>query len=384
MAEQALYVPHSLGVVTGSRRARPWLARDAQQAIEHASEQPWRGQPVFATAPDAFAWLDWARAQDWLPAGLAVAHIDVHTDLTSEGIYRVHVGPAQLRDAANQVLRPYPGTAGPDEAVLAACHGIARADAMRTWLLHTIGATARDQRHAALSTVWTYGYQIAARDGRAALAGQVARAARAILADPQAGATRDGGTAELRRLDQAATMLAAGAAIVATADLPEPIYQQATSAEIDAGYANGWDAALAVAWKEALRLGALHGVMGGAADIEAIWRTDADSRPRTARIQARPAQQWLADILLDANRTIAAQWLLATAAPLPPPPPQPAAAAPPVPPSQPAPEAPDPAPGTTHAPPPAGRAFPNPPAQVDELPAAATPPPARESHGRQR
>jgi len=368
MAEHALYVPHSLGTVIGSRQARPWVARDAQHGIDDSV--PWRGQPVFPTPGDAFAWLEWADDQDWLPAGLAVAHITAWTDPTAEGLRRVHIGPDRLRQAVNQVVRPYPGAGGPDPRVLAACYGIARADAMRTWLLDTGGATARQQRHAALTTAWDYGYRIAARDGRAVQLAQVARAVRALLADPTAEGIRDAGVAELRRLNLAATTVAGQTVGFNTAFLPEPVFQHATSAELDAGYVHGWDAALAVAWKEALRLGALHGAMEAATDIEAHWRADPDSRPDAVRIQGRRADRWLADVLLEANRNVASQWMLVTAQPLPAPPPQPDAADAPLAPSPPASSA--------------GRAFPADSGTAHDPPAPAPPPPPSREPGMRR
>jgi hypothetical protein len=251
---------------------------------------------------------------------------------------------------------------------------------MRTWMLNTVGATAREQRHVALSAVWEYGYRVAARDGRAVLADQVARAVRAILADPRAGATNADGVVELRRLDQAAATIGAGAGIVTAADLPGDVFAQAAAAEIDAGHVRGWDAAIAVVWTQALRLGALHGAMGAAVAIRGLWRAQPHGRPAgAARIHARPVDDWFNDLVGDANRTFATGWLLVTAASLPPPPPQPEAAVAPV-----TPPLSTPSRGGNSPQASAGRAFPAPSTVAGQPAPPASPPPPRDQPGRRR
>ena len=385
MAEQALYVPHSLGVVIGSRQSRPWLARDAEQAIS----TPWQGQPAFAAASDAFAWLDWARQQPWLPGGLAVAHADVHTDLTAEGIHRIHIAPRQLREAANQVLRAHPAAGAPDPDILAACQGIARADAAWTWLVEQAGATAAERTTAAMTTMWEHGYRLAARDARAALAGQVARTLTAthIELATSRSAAQARGRDELTRLDHAAATLAAAAALITVPDPPPSVLAQARQALRQGGELSGWDTALAALWKHALRTGALDAVVGAATDIETLWRAG----PRTtcsepARIQAQPAEAWVAAMLADANRAVASAWLLATAQPLPAAPPQPHASAAPTIPTQPEVDsAAEPGPAGAESGPVAGRAFVALPGVGGEQPTAtAAPPPPPGPPGRRR
>ena len=380
MAEQALYVPHSLGVVIGSRQTRPWLAPDADQAIG----TPWQGQPAFAAASDAFAWLDWARQQPWLPGGLAVAHADVYTDLTAEGIHRIHIAARQLRDPANQVLRAHPAAGTPDLDALAACQGIARADAAWTWLVEQAGATAGERSTAALTTMWEHGYRLAARDARAALAGQVARtltATRTELAtSPSAAQAR--GREELTRLEHAAATLAAVAALVTVLDPPQSMLAQARDALRLRGELSGWDTVLAAVWTHALRAGAVDAVVGAATDIETLWRAE----PRTtcsapARIQAQPAEAWVAAMLVDANRAVTSQWLLATAQPLPAAAPQPHASAAPTMPTQPGQDSaagPGTMPTEAEPGPAAARAFGAPPGTGGDQPTATTalPPPA--------
>ena len=387
MAERALYVPHSLGVVIGSRQSRPWLARDAEQAIA----TPWRGQPAFAAATDAFAWLDWARQQPWLPGGLAVAHADVHTDLTAEGIHRIHIGARQLREAANQVLRAHPATGGPDQDVLAACQGIARADAAWTWLVEQAGATAGERTTAAMTTLWDHGYRLAARDARAALAGQVARTLKATQAElaTSCSAADARSRDELTSLDHAAATLAAAAALLTVPDPPPSVLAQARQALRLGGELSGWDRALAAVWKNALRTGALDAVVGAATDIETLWR----AAPRTtcsepARIRAQPAEAWVAAMLVDANRVVASAWLLATAQPLPAAAPQPHASAAPTTTTQPEVDSATEfgtAPTGAEPSPPAARAFVALPGVRGEQPAAtAAPPPPPGPPGRRR
>src|SRR5258705_6196967 len=96
-----IHVPHPLGVIVGSRLLRPWLADDAQQGID----TPWRGQPAFTSAADAYAWLYWARTQPWLPHRLSIARTDLRSSETVHRHRRIHVGPSPPRDPRQPGLR---------------------------------------------------------------------------------------------------------------------------------------------------------------------------------------------------------------------------------------------------------------------------------------
>lgn len=328
MADQALYVPHTLGVVVGSAERRPWIAAD----LDTATALPWRGQPVFAIAADAFDWVDWASEQPWLPSGMAIAHVNTRTDVTAEGMTRVHVGSRHLRDPASQVLRAHAAAAGPHERVLAGCYATARTDAARAWLIDQAGADAKHRTDAATTAVWTYGYHIAARDARTAYAGHVARSVAATQTTQSTSDEKRQGGGELGRLADAAATLAAGAAFVHVVDLPSAVRAHAREGLRRGGELTGWDEALNVVWQQALRAGVLDATVGAASDIETLWRDGDHDYVRTARIGGRSADRWVSAAIADANRAVVSAWLVVTARLLPPAPSYPRAAATPTPP----------------------------------------------------
>jgi hypothetical protein len=310
MAE-TVYLPHHLGVIVGSRRHRPWLADDAQQAIDVR----WRGQPAFTSAAHAYAWQYWARTQSWLPDGLSIARTDMHTSETVNGLRRLRVGHGQLRDPDYQVLRTSPAGVGPDEQALAACFGMARAAAARTWLIDQIGADARTRIDAVVRCVWDYGYRLAARDARCAVAGHLQRSVRAVQAAMAAttlGRPRGPGWSHLEHLDRAATSI-----VDTSAPRDVPDLDPATLAEFRAQMRSGgeleaWDDVLAAVWKHTLRTAVLDAVGAAAETLTTAGLADATTAAH-ARIEGQPATQWRNITLNDANRAVAVGWLFATA-----------------------------------------------------------------------
>jgi hypothetical protein len=324
-----VHVPHHLGVIVGSRVLRPWLADDAQQAID----APWRGQPAFTSAADAYAWLYWARTQPWLPDGLSIARTDVRISESVNGLRRVQVGQSQLRDPDHQVLRTHPAGVGPDEQALAASFGMARSAAARTWLIDQVGADARTRIDAVVQSVWEYGSLLAAGDARLALAGHVQRSVRAVQAAMFATTTgRPSGPAwtYLQRLDQAAAAIVDAPAPTRLLDLDKATLEQFRAQMREGGALGAWDDVLAAVWKHALRTAVLDAIGTAVQDLTAATQTATTSRAAKPRIDGQPAAQWLKIILNDANRAVAVGWLFATARLAPPPPPRPDAADPPL------------------------------------------------------
>jgi hypothetical protein len=324
-----VHIPHHLGVIVGSRLLRPWLADDAQQAID----TPWRGQPAFTSAADAYAWLYWARTQPWLPDGLSIARTDVRISETVNGLRRVQVGQGQLRDPDHQVLRTHPAGVGPDEQALAASFGMARSAAARTWLIDQVGVDARTRIDAVVQSVWEYGSLLAAGDARLALAGHVQRSVRAVQAAMFATTTgRPSGPAwtYLQRLDQAAAAIVDAPAPTRLLDLDKATLEQFRAKMREGGELGAWDDVLAAVWKHALRTAILDAIGTAVQDLTAATGTDNPNAFRRPRIDGQPAAQWLKITLNDANRAVAVGWLFATARLAPPPPPRPDAADPPL------------------------------------------------------
>jgi hypothetical protein len=327
-----VYIPHHLGVIVGSHVLRPWLADDAQQAID----APWRGQPAFTSAADAYAWLYWARTQPWLPGTLSIARTDLRSSTETNGVRRIQVGQGRLRDPDYQVLRTHPAGAGPDEQVLAACYGMARAAAARTWLIDQVGADAQTRIDAVVRCVWEYGYRLAAGDARAALAGHLQRGVRAVQAAMSAttlGRPRGPAWSYLERLDRTA-----GAIIEAPAPTDLPDLDKATLAQFraqmrDGGELGAWNDVLAAVWKHTLRTAVLNAVAATAEALTTTPLADATTGP-PARIEGQPATQWRNITLNDANRAVAVGWLFTTARLTAPPDPQPDAAEAPLQPSR--------------------------------------------------
>ena len=327
-----VYIPHHLGVIIGSHVLRPWLADDAMQAID----AQWRGQPAFTSAADAYAWLYWARTQPWLPGALSIARTDLRVSETVNGLRRIQVGQGQLRDPDYQVLRTHPAGAGPDEQALAACYGMARAAAARTWLIDQVGADAQTRIDAVVRCVWEYGCRLAAGDARSALAGHVQRSVRAVQAAMSAatlGRPRGPAWSYLEHLDRRA-----GAIVDAPAPTELPDLDKATLAQFRAqmregGELGAWDDVLAAVWKHTLRTAVLDAVGATAEALITASLADATTGP-PARIEGQPATQWRNITLNDGNRAVAVGWLFATARLAAPPDPQPDAAQAPLQPSR--------------------------------------------------
>jgi hypothetical protein len=322
MAER-VYLPHHLGTIVGSHVLRPWLASDAQEAID----TPWQGQPAFGSAADAYAWLYWARMQPWLPAELAIARTDAQPAIDTTRPPRLHVNQDQLRDPDHQVLRTHPAGAGPDEQALAACFGMARAAAAKTWLFDQAGADSRTRIDAVVRGVWEYGYRLAAGDAHTALAGHVQRSVRAVQAAMSAttlGRPRGPAWSFLDNLGRAA------AAIVDAAPKDPPDLGSAVLAEFRAqmregGELGAWDDVLAAVWKHTLRAAVLDAV-GATAEALTVASLADPATANHARVDGQPAKQWRNITLNDANRAVAVGWLFATAHLASPPQPRPDAA----------------------------------------------------------
>ena len=140
---------------------------------------------------------------------------------------------AKLRDPDHQVLRTHPAGAGPDEQALAACFGMARAAAARTWLIDQAGADARTRIDAVLRGV---GLRLPAgrrrhprRPGRPRPAQRPRR--QAAMAATTLGRPRGPAWSFLENLSRAA------AAIV-----DEPAYRPARAGPRGAGHVPGADA----------------------------------------------------------------------------------------------------------------------------------------------
>lgn len=307
MAEP-VYLPHHLGTVVGSHVLRPWRAGDAQQAID----TPWHGQPAFGSAADAYAWLYWARTQPWLPPGLAIARIDAQPGIDGTRPPRLHVDHGQLRDPDRQVLRTHPAGAGPDEQALAACFGLTRAAAARTWLIDQAGADSRTRIDAVVRGVWEYGYRLAAGDARASLAGHVLRSVRAVQAAMSAttlGRPRGTAWSFLDTLGRAATAIVDTPAPLDVPDLARTDLAQFRAQMRDGGELGAWDPVLAAVWKHTLRAAVLDAVTSTA---EALTVASLAEPATQARIEGQPAHQWRNITLNDANRAVAVGWLFAT------------------------------------------------------------------------
>jgi hypothetical protein len=327
MAER-VHLPHHLGTIVGSHVLLPWLAADAQQAID----TPWRGQPAFTRAADAFAWLYWARAQPWLPAGLSIARTDAQPTIDGTRPPRLHVDQDQLRDPGHQVLRTHPAGVGPDEPALGACFGMARASAARTWLIDQAGADSQARIEAAVRGVWEYGYRLAAGDARAAVAGHVQRSVRAVQAAMSAtslGRPRGPAWSYLDQLDRTAAAIIGTAALTDPPDLDNATLQRFRAQMRGGGELGAWDEVLAAVWKHTLRTAVLDAV-GSTAEALTVASLADPGTASHARIEGQPANQWRNITLNDANRAVALGWLAATARPATPPQPQPDAAKAPV------------------------------------------------------
>jgi hypothetical protein len=319
-----VYLPHHLGTIVGSHLLRPWLAGDARQAID----TPWQGQPAFGSAADAYAWLYWARVQPWLPTGLAIARVDAQPAIDGTRPPRLHVDRGQLRAPDHQVLRTHPAGAGPDEPALAACFGMARAAAARTWLIDQAGADSRTRIDAVVRGVWGYGYRLAALDARAGVAGHVQRSVRAVQAAMAAttlGRPRGPAWSFLDNLARAATAIIDTPALIGLPDLDSAALAEFRAQMREGGELGAWDDVLAGVWKHTLRRAVLDAVGSTAQALGVASLTDPATATH-ARVDGQPATQWRNFTLNDANRAVVVGWLFATTGLASPPEPRPDAA----------------------------------------------------------
>ena len=263
----------------------------------------------------------WARTQPWLPGRSGRRpHRRAAPTSPPTACPASTSDHGQLRDPANQVLRPHPPppvpTSRSSPPATASPAPTPPAPGYRP------GRRRRpDQRtDAALTAVWDVRLPASPpatpappwpatspAASRAVLAATATPADRATAARPNWTASTD-----------AAAMLAAGAAIVTDRRPARPRLRTGPAPRCARAANSGWDDALAVVWKHSAAPRCLDAVGRRRPTSKPSGATDADSRPRAPASTGSPPTSGSQHTLIDANRAVASPVAARHRQPLPP------------------------------------------------------------------
>ena len=312
MSIATVYVPHTGGRLVGPAGAVPWIADDLLVAATPVRPPGQPGQPVFRTAAQAWAWVDWARRDGGLARiPLAVAKVDATLVRTLHSTSpELHIHSGALSDPAAQVRRHQPPPADPT-AALAAAAARATAEASRQWERMAASPRRGGRIVTAATVAWQAAYPIAYTHGYTTFAHWLAEHIHDIHSHVSTpGSARRDVAAAVRRLIDVAQAATPGQ--VAVPQPPPRVLETAALAALDR--LDGRTAPQAITHDVhayAIRVAGMNGALTAATDIRNEWRGQTDRSTLAAPLDGGTLAGWVDATFATVNREFITPWVSA-------------------------------------------------------------------------